>query len=469
MNASPSVERQPSLIMSISCFIVMLVIIGVGKGIFNLPIQPLLICCAAYAAIVGYCHGFKWQDMEAGITKYLMESMPVMYILISVGIVIGTWIYSGTVPMFIYYGLKLINPAAFLPLSFVIVAIVSVATGTAWGSTATAGVALMGVAHQMGIPPAMACGAIIAGGVFGDKLSPLSDTTNLAALVTRTPLFTHIRHMLWTTIPSSIIGLIIWGIAGLKFSGNATAVDPTFSAHLEAIYNFNIILLLPAVIIIVGALLKYPTVPLMIISSVIAVILGILFHGLDLADGFTAALSGFSLDMVPDNKLTFEDENIASLLNRGGINSMLNIITTIFCGYAFAGIVAKIGCLKVLLGVVEKNINKRWKLVGVTILGSLLLVFTAGVASISIIMVGFLLKDAYTDLGLASQNLSRTLEDAGTMWLPLVPWGASGIFYLEVLGVPTGSYFIWTIPCYLCIVFAMIYAVSGIAIKKIED
>ncbi len=468
MTENTKPKKTPSLFISISCFIVMLLIIGVGKGIYNLPIQSLLLFSALYAGLVGHFHGYSWREMESGITKNLAESMPVMYIIITVGVVIGTWIYSGTVPLLIYYGLKLISPKLFLVTAFLIVAVVSVATGTAWGSTATAGVALMGIAAQMNIPLGMACGAVIAGGVFGDKLSPLSDTTNLAALVAGVPLFTHIRHMLWTTVPASCIGLVVWFIAGQRFGSDEAVAESMLAEHLASIYNLSIILLLPAVIILVGALMKQPTVPLMFFSSIVAIILGVTVNGFAFFDGIHAMLTGFNVEMVhmQSAAAALSDADVMSLLNRGGINSMLNIVTTIFCGYAFAGIVSEIGALKVILGVVEHAITSTGKLISVTVVGCILLTFTAGVATIPIIMIGFLLKDAFVDMGLKLQNLSRTLEDSSTMLLPLVPWGASGIFYLEVLGVPTSQYFIWTVPCYLCFVLAIFYGFTGIGIAR---
>lgn len=464
--------RKPTLMEAISCFVVMVLIIGIGKGIFQLDIQPLLLLAAFYAALVGLRLGYKYQDMEKGVTDNLTASLPIIYILIAVGIVIGTWVYSGTVPYLIYLGLKLISPKLFLVTAFIIVAIVSTATGTAWGSIATAGLALIGVAAEMGIPMGMAAGAIIAGGVFGDKMSPLSDTTNLAPLICDVNLFDHIRHMFWTTIPASLVGIAVWFIVGQSFTIDATSSTSiaTLSANLSSVYNWNILLLLPAVIIIAGAVMKKPTVPLMLLSSVVAIALGMFFHHFSFASGVSACVGGFNVSMIhaAGAQDAIAEANVIKLLNRGGISSMMNIVNTIICGYAFAGIVEKIGCLQTILDSISHKIDCRWKLIGVTIVASTVLVFTAGVASISIIMIGFLLKGAYHNMGLDGVNLSRTLEDAGTMLLPFVPWGASGIYYMDLLGVSVAEYAIWTIPCYLCVVFAMIWAVSGKGIRYLH-
>lgn len=465
-------KRKPSLFEAVSCFIVMALIIGVGKGIFKLDIQPLLLLCAFYAAIIGLRLGYTYQEMEQGVTENFTASLPVIYILIAVGIVIGTWIYSGTVPYMIYLGLKLISPQMFLVTAWAITAIVSTATGTAWGSIATAGLALMGVAGEMGIPLGMAAGAVIAGGVFGDKMSPLSDTTNLAPMICKVDLFDHIRHMFWTTIPASLVGLVVWFIVGqgLTVSAENSVSIAQLSANLSAIYNFNLLLLLPPIIVIVGAMRRMPTVPIMLLSSVVAIALGMGFHGFSFANGISACVGGFKVNMVTAASAAdaIAAENVVKLLTRGGISSMMTIVNTIICAYAFAGIVAKIGCLEVILHSLASKVDCRWKLVGVTIICGVILTFATGVASVPIIMIGFLMSDMYKDMGLHGVNLSRTLEDCGTMLIPFVPWGASGIYYMDLLGVTVSQYAIWCIPCYLCIVFAMIWAVTGKGIRYLN-
>ena len=465
-------KRKPSLFEAVSCFIVMALIIGVGKGIFKLDIQPLLLLCAFYAAMIGLRLGYTYQEMEQGVTENFTASLPVIYILIAVGIVIGTWIYSGTVPYMIYLGLKLISPQIFLVTAWAITAIVSTATGTAWGSIATAGLALMGIAGEMGVPLGMAAVAVIAGGVFGDKMSPLSDTTNLAPMICKVDLFDHIRHMFWTTIPASLVGLVIWFIVGqgLTVSAENSVSIAQLSANLSAIYNFNLLLLLSPIIVIVGAMRRMPTVPIMLLSSVVAIVLGMGFHGFSFANGVSACVGGFKVNMVTAAGAVdaIAAENVVKLLTRGGISSMMTIVNTIICAYAFAGIVAKIGCLEVILHSLANKVDCRWKLVGITIICGVLLTFATGVASVPIIMIGFLMGDMYKDMGLHGVNLSRTLEDCGTMLIPFVPWGASGIYYMDILGVSVSQYAIWCIPCYLCIVFAMVWAVTGKGIRYLN-
>ncbi|MEB8069988.1 Na+/H+ antiporter NhaC [Staphylococcus xylosus] len=461
-------KRQPTFLESISTIIVMIVIVITGFVVFEIPIQALLILSSAYAALIARRVGLKWQDLEEGITYRLATAMPAIFIILSVGIIVGTWMFSGTVPALIYYGLEFLNPNLFLVSAFIICAITSVATGTAWGSASTAGIALMAIATQLHIPAGMAAGAIIAGAVFGDKMSPLSDTTNLAALVTKVNIFSHIRAMIWTTVPASIIGLIVWYIAGRQFGGKTnTSNVNTLLNELTQIYNINIFVWLPLIIIIICLLMKISTVPAMLISSLSAIIVGVFNNGFNMVDGFTATFDGFNKDMVSSSNGQLTDRAIG-LIEQGGMMSMTEIVVTIFCGYAFAGIVEKAGCLDVILNKISKNINSVGQLILATVLGGIMMVLAAGVASVVIIMVGVLLMEMYNKMGLDRSNLSRTLEDSGTMIIPLIPWGTSGIYYTQQLGVTVDQFFVWTVPCYLCIVFAIFYGFSGIGIKKVK-
>lgn len=460
--------RQPTFLEAISTIIVMVIIVITGFVVFEIPIQALLIMSSAYAAWIAKRVGLKWSDLEDGITKRLSTAIPALFIILAVGIVVGTWMYSGTVPALIYYGLEFLNPHYFLVSAFIICAITSVATGTAWGSASTAGISLMAIAHQLNIDDGMAAGAIIAGAVFGDKMSPLSDTTNLAALVTKVNIFSHIRAMIWTTVPASIIGLIVWFFAGLGLqqTANTSQINQLLN-ELENIYNLNVFVWLPIIIIIICLICKIATVPAMLISSLSAILVGTFNNKFNIVDGFKSTFDGFNQSMlIHSDGLS---ERTMTLIQQGGMMSMTEILVTIFTGYAFAGIVEKAGCLDVILHGISSNIHSVGQLILVTIIGSLIMVLAAGVASVVIIMVGVLMMDMYNKMDLDRSNLSRTLEDSGTMIIPLIPWGTSGIYYTQQLGVTVDQFFIWTVPCYLCIIFALFYGFSGIGIKKRKD
>ena len=392
--------------------------------------------------------------------------MPAIFIILAVGIIVGSWMFSGTVPALIYYGLKFLNPSLLLVSAFIISTITSVATGTAWGSASTAGIALISIASQLGVPSGMAAGAIIAGAVFGDKMSPLSDTTNLAALVTKVNIFAHIKSMMWTTIPASMIGLIVWFFAGLHFKGQANSKQiQKLLKELMTIYNINFVVWLPLIVIIICLIFRISTVPSMLISSLSAIIIGTFNNHFNIVDGFKATFDGFNHTMVHQPHLS---KNVTTLIEQGGMMSMTQIIATIFCGYAFAGIVEKAGCLDVILETVSKGVKSVGTLILITVVCCLMLVFAAGVASIVIIMVGVLMKEMFEKMNISKSVLSRTLEDSSTMVLPLIPWGTSGIYYSQQLNVFVNQYLIWTIPCYLCALITIVYGFTGIGIKKLS-
>lgn len=457
-------KRKPTFLESISTMIVMVIVVVTGFVFFDIPIQVLLIIASAYATWIAKRVGLTWQDLEKGIAERLNTAMPAILIILAVGIIVGSWMFSGTVPALIYYGLDLLNPSYFLISAFFISAVTSVATGTAWGSASTAGIALISIGNQLGIPPGMAAGAIIAGAVFGDKMSPLSDTTNLAALVTKVNIFKHIHSMMWTTIPVSIIGLLVWFIAGFQFKGHSKDKQiQTLLSELAQIYQINIWVWVPLIVIIVCLLFKMATVPAMLISSFSAIIVGTFNHHFKMTDGFKATFSGFNESMIHQSHIS---SSVKSLLEQGGMMSMTQILVTIFCGYAFAGIVEKAGCLEVLLTTISKGIHSVGSLICITVICCIALVFAAGVASIVIIMVGVLMKDLFEKYQVSRSVLSRTLEDSSAMVLPLIPWGTSGIYYTNQLHVSVEEFFIWTVPCYLCAIIAIIYGFTGIGIKK---
>ena len=458
--------RKPTFLESISTIIVMVIVVVIGFIFFNIPIQVLLLISSAYASFIAYRVGLRWEDLEEGISKRLNTAMPAIFIILAVGIIVGSWMFSGTVPALIYYGLKFLNPSYFLVSAFIISAITSVATGTAWGSASTEGIALISISSQLGVAPGMAAGAIIAGAIFGDKMSPLSDTTNLAALVTRVNIFAHIKSMMWTTIPASIIGLIVWFFAGLHSGGNANPKQiQMLLSELDKVYNINLIVWIPLIVIVICLLLRVSTVPSMLISSLSALLVGTFNNHFNMINGFKATFEGFSHTMVHQSHLS---NNVISLIEQGGMMSMTQIIVTIFCGYAFAGIVEKAGCLDVMLETVAKGVKSVGTLILITVVCCLMLVFAAGVASIVIIMVGVLMKEMFEKMDLSRSVLSRTLEDSSTMVLPLIPWGTSGIYYAQQLNVSVGEFFIWTVPCYLCAFIAIIYGFTGIGIKMLS-
>ncbi|MDN6158988.1 MAG: Na+/H+ antiporter NhaC, partial [Brevibacterium sp.] len=404
------------------------------------------------------------------IREKLDTAMPALLVLISIGILIGTWMIAGTIPMMIYYGLGLISAQFIVLIAFVISAIVSVITGTSWGSAGTVGVALMGIATGLDAPLAATAGAIVAGAYFGDKLSPLSDTTNLAPIAAGTTLWEHIRHMLYTTIPATIVALAIYLFVGVNQSSGGTDSEriDAVTGTLSSLFDFNVLLLLPMLIILGGAILKLPTLPTIIGSSLAAGILAAIFQKVSVESIFASTVDGFTPDMLEVGQETIDglDPDVTELVTQGGMASMTGVILIAFSAFAFAGIMSKSGALETIIRSLLKFVKRTGDLVLSTVLSCITMAVVTGNSYLSIIVPGELFKKAYADRGLDAKNLSRTLEDSGTVVVPLVPWSSAGVYMAGVLGVSVLDYAPWAVFCYVGFAFAIILGYTGIGIVK---
>ena len=464
-------KRKPNLFEAFSPIVVMLLLLAIGFGVFDLNPEPLLILSSVYAGFIALRIGLSWSDMMDGIQEKVSQAMPAILILISIGILIGTWMISGTIPMLIYYGLELINPSYIVLISFVVSAIISIVTGTSWGSVGTVGVALMGIATGLDANLAATAGAIVAGAYFGDKLSPLSDTTNLAPIAAGSELYEHIKHMLWTTIPASVIAIIVYLIAGLNTTGASETESESMTAMLSTLnemFNWNLLLLIPPIIILYGALRKYPTLPVIIFSSIVAALLGMFIQGFTLQDVFASTVTGFDVSMV--SKEGFDSSTVLpevlDLIHQGGMQSMTSVILIAFSAFAFAGIMTKSGALDVIIEQLLKYVKRTGDLILSTVLSCLTMALVTGNSYLSIIVPGEMFKDTYKMKNLAAKNLSITLEDSWTVVVPLIPWSSAGVFMAGTLGVPTLSYAPWAVLCYVGFIFAIILGYTGIGIAK---
>ncbi|CAG20545.1 Na+/H+ antiporter NhaC [Photobacterium profundum] len=461
----------PSLALAIAPIAVMFGLLVIGYGMLGLRIEALLLISAVFTGVIAYKMGYNWDDIMGAIVEKLAKAMPVILILVSVGGLIASWMVSGTIPFMVYWGLKVISPEYILIAAFFVTSVVSVCTGTSWGSAGTVGVALMGVAAGLDVSLAAAAGAVVSGAYFGDKLSPLSDSTNFAPVVSGTTLYEHIQHMLYTTIPGFIIASIVFFIAG-QHGDVANVSEPQkvvdILTGIESLYNLNIILALPPVLILWGAVTKKPVLPLMLTASALGLGLGMAVQGFSLQQGFQAYVDGFNISMLSDNGHTIDGlvPDIAKLLNRGGLFSMMSTILLVFCAFAFAGILSLTGALNVVLGRFLHLIRTTSQLILSTVIATITVVFTTSDGKLALLIPGELFQDAYRKMGLDTKNLSRTLEDAGTIIEPLVPWTAAGIYMASTLDVPTLDYLPWAVQCYTGVIFAIIYGFTGFGIAK---
>ena len=468
----PRAKRMPTILEALIPVVAMLLVLFIGKGLMGFSTEPLLIIVACVAAIIAWRVGCTWDDMLDEISQKIAKGMPAILILITVGAMVGTWMTSGTIPMMIYYGVQIVSPKWLLVTAFLITCLVSVATGTSWGSVATMGVALMGIASALGVNPAATAGAVIAGSYFGDKISPLSDTTNLAPMAAGAGLYEHIGHMFWTTIPATIVSLVVYAIVGLNANTAAGATSEAVTNmmnQLDQMYTWNILVLLPVILVLAGSLLKLPTIPVMLLSTIVAGVEGIFLQGITLKNVLTATVNGFNVTMI--TRPGFDAANAAfevtKLLNRGGMNGIMSTTLLVFCAFCFAGIMSRAGCLEVVLKAILSVAKSTGALVLATVVSCITMALTTGNSYLSILIPGEMFRDAYKERGLHPKNLSRTLEDAGTVFVPLVPWSAAGAYMTATLGVETLDYLPWAILCYTGFVFAIIYGFTGIGIAKL--
>ena len=445
--------------MSLIPLLALALFLGFGYGLLRLRIEILLLAAAAVAGFIAWRLGYTYKELENGILQALLKGMPAMLIVIVVGALIGSWIAAGVIPMLIYYGLELISPRYFLVTACLVCSIVSLVTGTSYGTVGTIGVAFMGVAHGLGIPPEQAAGAIVAGAYFGDKISPFSDTTNLAPIAAGSNLYDHIRHTLWTTTPAWLIGLIIYFMVGSLAVVDTQAMLTKMEGILETLrrfYRFHWLLLLPPLITLYGAVRKKPILPGMLLSSSVAVILAVWLQDQPLKIAVDSMVHG--VESHTGNK------TVDTLFSRGGMLEMMDVTLIAFCAFAFGGIVQKAGMLDVLLQHLLRVARSTSALIASTVASCLAVALMTGSSFLSILIPGELFAPAYKQRNLAAKNLSRTTEDSATVVMPLIPWSIAGVYMSGTLGVPTVSYAPWAIMCYTGILFALLYALTGFAI-----
>ena len=507
------------------CFLFTLIVLMYCLGILGMlfgdafacdygEVHIALLVSATFAACVAALNGYKWSFLEAGILASINRSMQAMLILALVGSMIGAWVAAGVVPGMIYYGLLILKPSIYLIATCLLCSIVALATGSSWTTAGTIGIALIGVGTGLGIPAHFAAGAIITGAYFGDKMSPLSDTTNLAPAMAGSNLFDHISHMIYTVTPSMLIGLVVYGILGMRVSKGASLdiVEPMRQACLVN-FNLNLCMLIPPVIVILIVALKIPAIPGLVVGVVAGCIIGSIFQGISLAewpgilhygysipgfsDGFLAANTQYAdaiaainpdatgfMDLTNDefgalaaqqnlDASIVGEYNIAALIDgRGGMDSMLWTINLILCAMCFGGIMDASG----MLGTIAESLLVFAKGVGgavtVTIVSCIIMNIIAGDQYLSIVLPGRMYKQRFEDLHLAPRNLSRCLEDAGTVTSNLVPWNTCGATMNKFLGVPAwgkGGYGPYAILSWLNPLVSIFYGFTGITMMKMTD
>jgi len=438
--------------------------------------QFVLLLGGAVAAIVGYLHKVEYSKMIDEVAGNIQSTAGAILILLMVGALAGTWLISGIIPTMIYYGLQILNPTIFLAACVIICAVISVATGSSWTTSATVGIALIGIAEALGISVGMTAGAILSGAYFGDKLSPLSDTTNLAPAMAGTDLFTHIRYMTLTTVPSITITLIIFIIIGLNLETSGTTDTSAILASIKKSFTISPwLFLVPAIVI---ALIVKKTSPLiaLLLGTLLGAVAALFFQpgivaqiagttDLDFISGYRGVMQAITVDTAIET----DNKSLNDLFSSGGMAGMLGTIWLIICAMVFGGIMEAIGALARISKALLNLFHTTFGLFASTVFSCLALNATASDQYLAIVVPGKMFAKAYRDKGLAPENLSRALEDSGTVTSVLIPWNTCGAYHSGVLGVPTFSYAGYAFFNYLSPFMTLLFAAFGIKIKELSQ
>jgi len=523
--SSEITKRKPSLFLALIPILFLVGLLGLnvysyGEDATYGPNQIALLVATAVAVIIGFSLKYTWSDVLKGIVKSIKSALPALLILLLIGALAGTWMLSGVVPTMIYYGLQILNPKIFLVAACIVSAVVALATGSSWSTIATVGLALLGIGTVLGIHPGVVAGAIISGAYFGDKMSPLSDTTNLAPAMAGTNLFTHIRYMALTTIPSIIITLIIFLIWGFSIDSSPSqqGVDGIMRLLESKFYISPVLFIVPAIVIFL-IIKKVDAIPALFVGTLLGAFAAIIFQpeivatvagesnpsilaaykgsvqsmfgevsllGSDYAifdsvagnydhisDVPKETLQSMEFESTKYKALLVEDaqtyKSVHKLFKTGGMEGMMNTIWLIICAMAFGGAMEVCGMLKKITNSVVKLAKSTGSLIATTASTCVFFNATASDQYLAIVVPGRMFASTYKDRGLAPENLSRTLEDSGTVTSVLFPWNTCGAAQSTVLGVATGEYWMYCFFNLISPVMTVIYGYFGIRIKKIAE
>lgn len=451
--------KTPTFAAALAIMVVVVGILMLSLLVWNVDIRIALL----YAIIVVSCYaiylGFKWDDIQKMMMDGVYSMLIATFILLLIGGVIATWIASGTIPYIIYIGLKIINPKIFLLCACLACSFMSIACGSSWSSAGTVGIAFMGIGAGLGIDPALTAGAVVSGSYFGDKLSPFSDTTNLASAMSGTTLFAHMGSTLWTTVPAYIIAAVMYIVVGFTTVAKGTVDESTVDMYLDnlsANFNLSPICLLPIAVLLFVVIKKAPAIPGLIVSMLLGAIMAMVMQGTSFIDISNIMYNGFVIDTG--------NADIDRLLNRGGISSMLWTVALYFFACVLGNILDVTGVLAAVLAKVASITKKASTLITATLVSSFLMQALTGSLESSMLINSKLFASAYDDLQIDRKVLSRSLEDTGTMCCALIPWNSNGMYMASTLGVATLAYLPYCFLGWITPIVALVLAWTGIGV-----
>lgn len=460
---SNKTKRIPSLWEAAIPFLAIIISISLAIVFYGAEPHIALFIGTIVASIIAFNCGYTWEEIEEGMKQGINNSLQAVIILMIIGIIIGVWILAGVVPTMIYYGLKILSPTYFLVATAIICAITSLGTGSSWTTVGTVGIAMMAIGQGLGIPLPVVAGSIISGAWFGDKVSPLSDTTNLAPAMAGAKLYDHIKHMLYTTSVGFGITLVIFTFLGFKYGSGAADMGKvnTLLQGLSGAFNINLLLLLPPIIVIILAVKRVPAIPALTIGVILGALFGVVFQGIGFGDILNAGYGGY----VANTGLDAVD----SLLTNGGVSSMMYSISIILLAMMFGGVMEETKQLHIIVTSLLRKLKSDNSLVATTVLTGIFMNIALADEYMSIVITGRTYAEAYRDRGLKAKNLSRALEDGATQTCALVPWNTNGAYVAGTLGIATFAYLPFAFFNWITPIVSIIFALLGFTIEYEDD
>lgn len=468
----------PSLLEALLPLVTMLGLFLAGVAFLDTSTELLvtiLLVAAGVAGAVARRHGVGWDEIQRATGERFASVLPGILILLAIGLLVATWVLSGTVPFLVYWGVQLVDPAYLILTAFLATAVMSLVTGTSWGSAGTIGVALMGTAAALEVPLAMTAGAVVSGAYFGDKLSPLSDTTNCSAIGAGSDLYTHIRHMLWTALPSTVAAVLVYTL--VADPGRAAGAGLPESARLllrdlEAVYSLGWVVLLPPALVIWSIVRKVPPALALGASSLVAAVIGVTVQGFGVSEAVVAGVAGFRVDFLASAGIDPASVSapFATLVQRGGLYSMANTLVLILAAFLLAGAMHASGSLDLLIHRMLASVRSVFGLIAATMASGGVMIALTSHGLVTALVIGELFQGAYDEQGMARENLSRSLEDSVTITEPIMPWTVSAVFMATTLGVSTVDYAPWAVFCYggpvFSLLLAALYRRTGVGLTR---
>lgn len=468
-HATPATFAQALLPITVLTAIIVygLVLRPLAFGQSSLPLEVVFPLASAVAVAHLVRLGHSWADIQTSIVQRMARGVPGFFILAAIGMLIGSWMVAGIIPMLVYWGIRLIAPEWLYLLAFLVPVVFSTLTGTSWGSAGTVGVVIMGIALSVGADPAIVAGAVVGGAYFGDKLSPLSDTTNMAALGAEVDLFDHVRAMLWTTLPSAVVAVVVYTVVGLLYPPTGSAATPesaAFLAGLASMFTFTPLLLVPPAAVLYGSLRRMPTIPVLGTGILLAAVIALVMQPFTVADVGAAITTGFTAGMAPWAGAV--PDGVVSLVSRGGLYSMREAIFVAFLVFFFIGIIDRIDAMSIVV----TRLFRFARTARATVLASLGAAAMTNAMTSNQYATSFIVGDAfrkrYDAQGVPRRILSRSIEDYGTMLEPIVPWHPSALFMVATLGVPVSAYWQWEVLTLANLIMAPLLVVLGVGLSQ---